>query len=340
MTVPANAWYIASSGSNIYTGVWSSTMNYSEGVYRSTNNGLNFALVGLNNKPVFDLAGDSQQLVAIALEMGMFKVFRSTNGGTNWVNIMGNLNLGVTNLALNGNKIYAGDQGLHVTTNYGTNWNSLFMGDNVESILANDSLIILGTYSKGIYRSTDNGQSWLRTLNLDKRIYCVCQYGQNIFAGGDTGFYVSTDLGSTFTDRTELLGNARISSIVIHNNYIFVSNSNYLSTNISAWRRPLSQIIGINQLSHEIPAAFSLLQNFPNPFNPVTKIRFDVPKTSSVVIKVFDILGKEIAVLVNEQLTSGTFETEWDAASCASGLYFYRMTAGDFIQTKKMALIR
>lgn len=340
MDIPAYASFVASSGNNIFVGIGNFSPNYTFGVYRSTNNGLNFSIVGLNGKVIYDLKGDSQQLVAIALETGNNLVFRSTSNGTNWFNITGNINLGVNDISLSGTKIYAGGQGIYVTSNSGNNWTNIFSGyDNVESILANDSLILAGTYS-GIYRSTNNGEIWVRTLNLNKRINSLYQYGSNIFAGADTGFYVSADLGLTFTNRTELLGNARISSILVSNNYIFVSNSNFLSGNISAWKRPLIEIIGIQQISNEVPLNYKLNQNYPNPFNPSTKIRFDIPKSGNVNITVYDMLGREVTTLVNQQLSPGTYETDWDASGYSSGIYYYKIQSDDFVDTKKMVLIK
>ena len=88
------------------------------------------------------------------------------------------------------------------------------------------------------------------------------------------------------------------------------------------------------------PNNFQLSQNYPNPFNPSTKIKYSIPRTANVVIKVFDILGKEIETLVNEEKTAGTYELTWTIANQPSGVYFYRIQAGDFIQTKKMILLK
>jgi hypothetical protein len=100
-------------------------------------------------------------------------------------------------------------------------------------------------------------------------------------------------------------------------------------------------VIGINTVSTEVPSGFSLNQNYPNPFNPSTKIRFAVPKTTNVTIKVFDVTGKVVAVLAENELTSaGVKEVVFDASKIATGVYFYSMTAGDFTQTKKMILVK
>jgi hypothetical protein len=81
-------------------------------------------------------------------------------------------------------------------------------------------------------------------------------------------------------------------------------------------------------------------ENYPNPFNPSSRIRYDLPKSSFVKISVYDVLGKEIMVLVNEEKNSGTYEVIFDAKGLASGIYFYTIRTGDFTQTKKMILLR
>lgn len=98
--------------------------------------------------------------------------------------------------------------------------------------------------------------------------------------------------------------------------------------------------VGIQTISTEVPKVFSLSQNYPNPFNPVTRIQFAVPKNEIVSIRVYDILGKEVATLVNEQKNAGTYEVDFNASSLSSGVYFYRMQAGYFADIKRMMVIK
>ncbi len=90
----------------------------------------------------------------------------------------------------------------------------------------------------------------------------------------------------------------------------------------------------------EQPSSFALAQNYPNPFNPSTTIRFDIPKSGYVTLKVYDILGNEAASLVNETLTANSYEIKWDAVNYPSGVYFYRLTAENYTETRKMMLIK
>ena len=89
-----------------------------------------------------------------------------------------------------------------------------------------------------------------------------------------------------------------------------------------------------------IPTVFKLEQNYPNPFNPSTAIKFAVPEKSNVLIQVYDILGSEVATLVNEEMDAGWYRKTFDANNYSSGVYLFRMEAGKFISTKKMILLR
>jgi len=118
---------------------------------------------------------------------------------------------------------------------------------------------------------------------------------------------------------------------------------------IRIYNRPLSaseindiynQVTSVENNMNNLPEEFILLQNYPNPFNPSTKINYAVPQSSNVVIKIFDVLGNEIETLVNEGKPVGTYEVAWFAENLPSGIYFYRLRAGDFIETKKMVFLK
>jgi len=90
----------------------------------------------------------------------------------------------------------------------------------------------------------------------------------------------------------------------------------------------------------KIPEEFVLFQNYPNPFNPITTIRFIIPQSQFVSLKIFDMLGREIKTIVNGNKTPGTYEVNFDGSSLTSGVYFYRLQAGSFMETKKLVLIK
>jgi hypothetical protein len=99
-------------------------------------------------------------------------------------------------------------------------------------------------------------------------------------------------------------------------------------------------IIGVEPISGNIPGNYELMQNYPNPFNPATTIRFSIPKTGFVSLKVYDVLGNEIAELVNENLNPGSYKVSWNAGGFASGVYFYKLITNDFVSVKKMILVK
>ncbi len=102
----------------------------------------------------------------------------------------------------------------------------------------------------------------------------------------------------------------------------------------------IDDFIGVKPISGIIPNEYMLYQNYPNPFNPVTNIKFDIPRASPVKITVYNVLGREIKNLFNDYKTPGSYELSFDASNFASGTYFYRIEAGDFVQVKKMVLVK
>lgn len=101
-----------------------------------------------------------------------------------------------------------------------------------------------------------------------------------------------------------------------------------------------SSVIGIQQVSSEVPVRFSLEQNYPNPFNPATNIKFSIPKQELVKLVVYDILGKEVVTLVNENMSPGIYKVDFNGSAYASGIYFYRIESASFTDVKKMILIK
>src|SRR5207247_9828637 len=98
--------------------------------------------------------------------------------------------------------------------------------------------------------------------------------------------------------------------------------------------------ISVRNISQEVPKGFRLIQNYPNPFNPSTKIKFALPKGSLAKLVIYDILGREVEALVNESLKPGTYEVEWNGSNYPSGVYYYKLTAVNYIETKKMVLVK
>jgi len=101
-----------------------------------------------------------------------------------------------------------------------------------------------------------------------------------------------------------------------------------------------STVLHIEVFDNKSISNFSLSQNYPNPFNPITTIKYNLPGISFVTLKVYDVLGNEIASLVNEQKPAGSYEVEFDGTNLTSGIYFYQLRAGKYVETKKMVLLK
>ncbi len=209
-------------------------------------------------------------------------------------------------------------------------------GEYVFAVLHNynyphqDSSIGLYTY--------DNGDTWL-DLNLSglgSRVNSIDLYNGSVFVAGtdSDGMFLSSDFGNNWIGANTGLTDNVIKGIVLNpDGYLLcgTENEGIFKANLNPSGADDNEII---------PVMFSLQQNYPNPFNPVTKIRFSVPYSAVVKIQVYDLLGREIRTLVNELKPPGTYETEFNAAGLASGIYFYRITGGSYSAVKKMLLLR
>lgn len=373
-----------------YTGNKMYAGTYNEGVYYSSNNGLNWVQTSLNNQAVFSLACIGNYVIAGTWGYG---IYYSTNNGTSWVqsNLVSER---VLSLAVIGNNIFAGtnDKGVYISVNNGVSWSQtsmnnmdvnylhpsgsiLFAGvgeggwsvfvtvDNgitwiklgdagsTYSVAVSGNYIYAGPYYSGIQVSSNSGVTWTQTSLDIGTVVAIAVIGNNVFAGMEGfGFKVSNDNGNTWTHRSEGLGSGYLSALCIINNTI------YAGTGSGVYKRSLSEIIGINKISNEIPKKSSLSQNYPNPFNPTTKIKFQIPLLSTTPsgkgvdaiggrgvltqLIIYDVLGREIATLVNEQLSPGSYEVDFDGSSYPSGVYFYKLSTGNFTAVNKMVLLK
>ena len=134
----------------------------------------------------------------------------------------------------------------------------------------------------------------------------------------------------------KLFNNAQIQEYLINLPYkpmsIIFDPDNWILKDV------LSIINGVE--GEDYPSEFFLSQNYPNPFNPITTIQYQIPKQSFVTLKVYDVLGNEIVILVNEENPAGTYEISWHADNLPSGIYFYKLQSGSFVETKKMVLLK
>jgi hypothetical protein len=162
--------------------------------------------------------------------------------------------------------------------------------------------------------------------------------GSNLFVGNGSVFR-STDRGTTwsaFNDGFPGSG-VLVALLALGGGELYAAAQSY-----GLWRRPLIQA-SVREVGTEQPTEFSLAQNYPNPFNPTTNIRFTIPVATGhapSVLKVYDVVGREVATLVNENLRAGTYETRFDAAGLSSGTYFYRLQSGNAVITKRLVLLK
>ena len=311
------------------------------GVYRSTDNGLSWTVTGITVAYVYRFASIGTNLFAGDANSG---VYLSTDNGVSWTSI----NKGLTNtlirtLFANGTNLYAGTRGggAFLSTDNGANWTSILgLNKYVYSFANIGSNLFAGTGNAGIFLSTDNGITWKAVNNGITSfypVYSLVTSGSNLFAGTyGGGVYLSTDNGSNWTEVNEGLTFKSIQVLAVSGSYLFAG-----ADQSGVWRRSLSELItGINKKTEYLLFKFSLSQNYPNPFNPTTTISYQLPEKSIVTLKVYDILGREIAELVNESKEAGNYKVTFDASNLSSGIYYYQIKAGNFVQSRKMLLIK
>ena len=177
----------------------------------------------------------------------------------------------------------------------------------------------------------------------------VDAWGELTMPDGTTEDVLRITVESDFT--SNIMG----TPVTTHNVYYeFISkNGLYVEVNSEDYSQPQNGVISVVDVSwhyapnttdveksNEIAKAFSLAQNYPNPFNPSTTIQFAIPKASYVSLKVYDVLGNEVARLVNEELSAGVYNNTFNAANLSSGIYFYTLRADNFTATKKLMLVK
>ena len=261
-----------------------------------------------------------------------------------WIQTNGPYGGSVKCFAVAGTNLFAGtrDGGVFLSTTNGTSWevvNTGLTSTYVQALAVSGTNLFAGTYASGVFLSTDNGTSWtaVNTGLTSTSVYALAVSGTNLFAGTyGGGVFLSTDYGTSWVAVNTGLTNINVNAFT-------VSGTNLFAGTICSgvFRRPLSEMITpVERLSTGLPMHFSLNQNYPNPFNPATTISFSLPSKSFASLKVFDALGRVVSTLVLEELPAGTYSRQWNAADLPSGIYFHRLQAGSFTETKKLLLLR
>ena len=248
----------------------------------------------------------------------------------------------------NSSVMYLSDQvgggKFYKSTDYGVNWNMLFTPGGAEipmigaSNLDTNTLYFTNWGGSGFWHSSNGGANWTVVNPLSSAWGAdVAKDDPTVAAHGTYGgpVYVTTNSGKDFIT-TNPPESINYGVYFYDRGNLIVQDGGGVYRMVVSYNVPLS----VNQVSNQTPKKYSLSQNYPNPFNPATVIKFDVPKSANVKIEIFDILGRLVETPVDQIMSPGEYEYKFNAGGLASGIYYYRLDAGNFSEVKKMALIK
>ena len=215
---------------------------------------------------------------------------------------------------------------------FGTTWQNIFDGRELLDFKINSQGKVFALHNFQIYTSSDYGISWF-PLNFNARSIYINSNG-DLFSANFNEVSYSADQGFTWNYLpTEGFGDEVKDLVCYKDTLIFICGSN------GVFKRD-QKIISLVENELNIVASYVLAQNYPNPFNPRTKISYQLPVNTLVILKVYDLLGREIASLVSEERQAGNYEVEFDASKLSSGIYFYQLRTPNFFQTRKMQILK
>lgn len=310
-------------------------------IFCSDDNGFSWTPIGCTSWQTSIAINSDGDIFAGTANIGMY---RTSDNGNNWIQInQGLFNTHINSLIINSNQeIFAGTMfgGVFRSTDNGENWIQMNQGltsNYITSFAINSTGdIFAGASGQDVFRSTNNGENWVEInqgLTHTEGYYihslAINSYG-DIFAGTADGVFQSTDNGDNWVQFNQGLINLGVLSLGINSdNKIFAGTPEgiFRSTNDSTFTKNIS--------------SFDLYQNYPNPFNPATRISWQSPVGSWQTLKIYDVLGNEVATLVAEYKEVGRYEINFDASGLSSGIYLYRIQAGQgYAETKKMTLLK
>lgn len=337
---------------------------------KTINGGLNWFPVntsGIFPENMYVLSSDTIWLIDSDSFTG--GVFFTSNGGVSWVQQFSGGNQNPDRIyMLNGTTGFmsknGGSPNIYRTTNSGINWSINVSGHYMRDMKFADTLTGWYSYGNNAYKTTNGGNNWvtqplpfggiLITVGIDE--FSILNK-DTVYGVGGFAFYGAGQFRGVINRTTNGGSNwlFQVPDTMIHiPQYKFIQFVN--KRNGWAFSVGLGGIhttnggdttflVGVQQVSSQVPKQYELFQNYLNPFNPKTNIRYSVKsQTSNVKLIVFDILGKQIAELVNQKQNAGTYEVDFDGSNLSSGVYFYKLTVTTgkevFIETKRMVLIK
>jgi photosystem II stability/assembly factor-like uncharacterized protein len=327
-----------------------------KGLFISSNNGANWSNItgGITFNSEFD-AGTNSTIYLCTSDSG---VIRSTNNGANWNHITNGLPAEGDALSVmvdNLNNAYVVITPftfpivyeVYRSTNNGNNWSKIqndlrltFRGVNSSNNLFASIDDEQNPNTNQLYRSTNSGANWQLLNSLTGFITAFTISGNNtIYAATSEAFppiynlHKSTDNGQTFNIVNTGIGNIKINALSINQD-----GKLYAATNKGVYAEGVVSSSPGAQTSN--PEKFRLFQNFPNPFNPVTRISFEIPDNSNVSLKVYDISGRQISTLLSGPMNKGLHTVDFDAGNFSSGIYLYVLESGDVYIARKMLLVK
>jgi len=314
-------------------------------LYKTTNGGTNWNTVynSTTNEIFTDIVFTNANTGYAVGSYG--RQMKTTNAGLNWTasTISSSGSILSSLCFVNETTGYAvGDNNAAVrTTNSGLNWNSMSVASpfiNLTDVFFTDINNGYISCTTGIYRTTNGGDSWF-ALSTPAGGYAKVQFRGNFgYSITGNGKIIKTiDGGVNWIVQPTITTNGLSALYFNSDNFIYAGG--LLGTMLKTIPTELI-ITHAGNINTEIPGNFLLSQNYPNPFNPSTKITFEIPNSGLVTLKVFDITGKLVDVLLNGNKNSGKYTVDFNGSSLASGVYFYSLTSNDFTDTKKMILMK
>lgn len=271
-------------------------------------------------------------------------VFRTTDGGATWSQQTSGTTRRLYGISFVNSTtgMAVGDTGTIIrTTNGGTNWSAQTSPVNASlyEIFMLDANTGMCTGTSGtILKTTNGGAVWLQlNSGISVTLRALSYINSNVcFVAGAAGTILKTTNGGMnwvpqISTLTQSLGGIT---------FIDTSTGTAVGDNGKIIRTTNGGVTLVRPVSTEIPGQFSLEQNYPNPFNPATKIRFQIPDFAFVNLKIYDVIGRPVAVITDENLRPGSYEVDFDGSNLPSGVYVYKIAAGSFTASKKMILIK